>query len=110
MNKLDRRSFLKSSLLTTASLSLFPALGADTNAPRKARAPVASHATGANNDIRFAVVGFGGRGMNHIDGLREVAGTRMVALCDVDEAILGREVKKYQDLGEKITGYTDVRK
>ena len=42
MNKLDRRSFLKSSLLTTASLSLFPALGADQNANPKAPAPAAS--------------------------------------------------------------------
>ena len=110
MNKLDRRSFLKSSLLTTASLGLLPALGAEDNAKRKARAPAASRATGANSDIRFAVVGFGGRGMSHIQGLREVEGTRMVALCDVDSKILDREVKKYRDLGEKIESYTDIRK
>ena len=110
MNKLDRRSFLKSSLLTAASLSVFSALGADPAKKRKEAVPVASRATGANGDIRFAVVGFGGRGMSHIDGLREVKGARMVALCDVDQAILGREVKKYQDLGEKIEAYTDIRK
>jgi predicted dehydrogenase len=110
MNKLDRRSFLKTSLMTTACLSLFPALGAEPSTKGKTKALVASHATGANGDIRFAVVGFGGRGMNHIDGLREVEGTRMVALCDVDRTTLDREVKKYQDLGEKITAYTDIRK
>ena len=110
MNKLDRRTFLKSSLLTTASLSLFPAFGADKSTKRKAAAPAASHATGANSDIRFAVVGFGGRGMSHIEGLRAVEGTRMVALCDVDQTVLDREVKKYQDLGEQIEAYRDVRK
>ena len=110
MNKLDRRSFLKSSLLTTASLSLFPAFGAEKGAKRKERAPVASRATGANSDIRFAVVGFGGRGMSHIQGLREVKGTRLVALCDVDQSILDREVKKYRDLGEQVESYTDFRK
>ncbi len=110
MNKLDRRSFLKSSILTTASLSLFPVLGAENRSKRKARAPVASRATGANGDIRFAVVGFGGRGMSHIEGLREVKGTRMVALCDVDQAILDKEVKKYRDRGEQIESYTDIRK
>jgi predicted dehydrogenase len=110
MNKLDRRSFLKSSLLTTASLGLFPALGADTGAKRKARPPAASRTTGANSDIRFAVVGFNGRGMSHIEGLRAVAGTRMVALCDADQNILDREVKRYRDVGEKIEAYTDVRK
>lgn len=110
MNSLNRRSFLKASLLATASFSLLPAFGADKTAKRKERKAVASRATGANSDIRFAVVGFGGRGMAHIQGLREVAGTRMVALCDVDCAILDREVKKYRDLGEKIEGYTDIRK
>src|ERR1035437_685631 len=110
MNKLDRRSFLKSSLLTTASLTVFSALGADKSTKRKARVLVASRATGSNDDIRFAVVGFGGRGMSHIEGLREVKGARMVAMCDVDEAILDREVKKYSDLGEKIEAYTDIRK
>ena len=107
MNKLDRRSFLKSSLLTTASLSVFSALGANQS---KAAEPVASRATGANGNIRFAVVGFGGRGKSHIEGLREVKGARMVALCDVDQAILDREVKKFRDLGEKIEAYTDIRK
>jgi predicted dehydrogenase len=91
-------------------LSLFPAFGADKSTKRKAAAPAASHATGANSDIRFAVVGFGGRGMSHIQGLREVEGARMVALCDVDQRILDREVKKYRDLGEKIEAYTDIRK
>ncbi|MEI6781101.1 MAG: Gfo/Idh/MocA family oxidoreductase [Verrucomicrobiota bacterium] len=110
MNKLDRRSFLKSSLFTTAALSLFPALGAEEGAQRQAAAPVASRATGANGDIRFAVVGFGGRGMGHIDELRAVKGARMVALGDVDQAILGREVKKYRDRGEQIDSYTDIRK
>ena len=110
MNKLDRRSFLKSSLLTTASLGLWSAFGAERGAKRKNRAPVASQATGSNSDIRFAVVGFGGRGMSHIQELRQVKGTRMVALCDVDSNILDREVKKYRDLGEKIESYTDIRK
>jgi predicted dehydrogenase len=110
MNKLDRRSFLKSSLLTTASLSLFPALGAEEGAERTAAAPAASRVAGANGDIRFAVVGFNGRGRDHIQGMREVKGTRMVALCDVDASILDREVKKYRDLGEPVAGYTDVRK
>ena len=113
MNRLDRRSFLKTSILTAASFGLFPAFGADKDAKRKRRGErkaVASNATNANGDIRFAVVGFGGRGMSHIEGLREVKGTRMVALCDVDQTTLDREVKKYRDLGEQIESYTDIRK
>ena len=96
MHKLDRRSFLKTSVLGTASFGLFPALG--------------SRVLGANADIRFAVVGFGGRGKSHIEGLGEVQGTRLVALCDVDRKILDREVKKCEDKGDKVQGYTDIRK
>jgi predicted dehydrogenase len=99
MNKFSRRGFLKSSLISTASLSLFPAVGAENLGP-----------TGANGDIRFAVVGFGGRGMSHINGLSEVKGTRLVALCDVDQGILDREVKKHCDKGEQVEGFTDIRK
>jgi predicted dehydrogenase len=107
MNQLDRRSFLKASLLTTASFSVLPALAAEqaaTPASSRARVP------GANGDIRFGVVGFLGRGQAHIDGLRKAKGTRLVALCDVDSEVLGKEIKKCQDRGEQVAGYTDVRK
>ncbi len=110
MNRLDRRSFLKTSILTTASLGLLPAFGADKNAGRRQWASVVSRPAGANSDIRFAVVGFGGRGASHISGLREVAGTRLVALCDADRSILDKELKKCRDRGEKVEGCTDIRK
>ena len=97
-------------MFATASFSLLPAWGAEDGPTRKATSPAASRPLGANGDIRFAVVGFGGRGLSHIEGLREVKGTRMVALCDVDHAILDREVKKYRDLGEPIESHTDIRK
>jgi hypothetical protein len=109
ITKFNRRSFLKSSLLTTASFSLFPALGAEEGAANKAPAP-GSRPVGANGDIRFAVVGFGGRGQSHISGLGELKGMRLVALCDADSRILDREVKKQRDKGVQVEGYTDVRK
>ncbi|HOX58946.1 MAG TPA: Gfo/Idh/MocA family oxidoreductase [Candidatus Paceibacterota bacterium] len=110
MNKLNRRDFLKTSIFTTASLSLLPALGADNTARNEQRRTVASRITGANSDVRFAVVGFGGRGTSHINDLREVPGTRLVALCDVDRGILDREARKCLDRGEQIETYTDIRK
>jgi predicted dehydrogenase len=108
MNKLDRRTFLKTSLLASASLSLLPALGC-----RTASVPGSSarlRVRGANEDIRFAVVGFNGRGQSHLEGLGQIKGTRLVALCDVDRDVLGKEVKKCQDRGERVAGYTDIRK
>jgi len=97
MNKLNRRDFLKTSVLTTASLSLLPSV-------------VRARVVGANEDIRFAVVGFNGRGESHLGGLRKLKGTRLVALCDVDSEVLEKETKKCQDRGEEVQGYTDIRK
>ena len=108
MNHLDRRSFLKSTLLTTASLSFWPATGGRAAAARQPS--VQTRPQGANQDLRFAVVGFKGRGADHISGLRQVKGTRLVALCDVDRDVLAREIKKCQDRGEQVQGYTDIRK
>jgi predicted dehydrogenase len=107
MNKLDRRSFLKSSLLTTASLSVLPAFGAQPGAKPASSQP---RVLGANGDIRYAVVGFAGRGQSHLDGLSKAKRTRLVALCDVDRDILGTEVQKCQNRGEQVAAYTDVRK
>lgn len=104
MNTMDRRTFLRTSVLTAASLSLFSGLGCRT-VPR----PATQRVRGANEDIRFAVVGFGGRGGDHINGLRQLKGTRLVALCDADRTILDREVKKAADRGEQVQGYVDYR-
>jgi predicted dehydrogenase len=107
MNKLDRRSFLKATLITGASVSLFPSLG---RAASIGGPGVQSRARGANEDIRFAVVGFNSRGTEHIEGLGKVKGTRMVALCDVDRDVLARQIKKCQDRGQQVQGYGDIRR
>ena len=51
MNRIHRRSFLKTSLLTTTSFSLFPALGAEQEDVTKA-ATAESRVPGANGGIR----------------------------------------------------------
>ena len=84
-------------------MTVFPGFASEENSTR-------ARVSGANSDIRFAVVGFGGRGKDHLKEMREVKGTRLVALCDVDRTILDRELKQSEALGEKVKGYTDVRK
>lgn len=64
---------------------------------------------GANEDLRAAVIGFNGRGMNHIDGLLAIKGVRLVALCDVDPAVLARGLAYTEKKGAKCEGYKDVR-
>ena len=60
MKNMNRRSFIKSSALGAAAMSM----------PARSWAQVA----GANDDIRLAVVGFKGRGGDHIRGLGSVPG------------------------------------
>src|SRR5580658_346857 len=106
---MNRRKFLRASTLTAASFGLLPGLAAraaETNAP----AGVHSRVISANDDIRMAVVGFNGRGKDHIKGWQETKGVRLVALCDVDKSVLDREVKKLQDKNEAMTGYSDLRR
>lgn len=96
MKTFDRRTFLKSYILATAAIRFFPT--------------VSARAAGANDEIRFAVVGFNQRGTSHINGLSKLKGTRMVALCDVDSKVLDREVQKCQAAGTTVEAYTDIRK
>jgi len=103
MSKFNRRSFLKTSITAGVSMAVLPGFASEENSTR-------ARVSGANGEIRFAVVGFGGRGKDHLKEMREQKGARLVALCDVDRDILDREVKHAADLGEQVKGYTDVRK
>ena len=95
MKRLTRRSFLKKSTL---------AIGAAVT--------LAPHAKvlGANDDLRLAMVGFRGQGGLHIRLLRELAGVRVVALCDADRGVLDRGVAEAAKLGQPVEGYADLRK
>jgi len=90
-----RRTFLKTSAVVA---------GAATLAPHSwAQVP------GANGDVRLAIVGVNGRGGAPIKVYGQAKGVRIVALCDVDSAILERAAKPFHDRGEKIQTFQDVR-
>lgn len=95
MPHLTRRSFLKTSTLAAAGVAL--------------SARSWSQVAGANGDVRVAVVGLNGRGKNHLKSLSEIAGVRIVALCDVDTAVLERAKKSLGAAGESVKTYVDVR-
>lgn len=77
---------------------------------------VGAEPEGANGDIRVAVIGCGsmvgngGKGAYHIHNFSTMEGVRLVAVCDVDEQHLNREVDKLNDAGKKVDGYRDFRK
>src|SRR5688500_5480866 len=48
----------------------------------------------ANSDIRVGVVGFKGRGADHISNFRTINGARVAALYEADQEVLGNEINK----------------
>ena len=105
MKHINRRDFLRSSLLATTSLGAMQLVGGCKTTPL----PTA-RIRGANEDIRIAIIGFNSRGKNHIDGYTGMPGVRIVALCDVDSKVLSREVEALKKKNINVTGYTDIRK
>jgi predicted dehydrogenase len=95
LTPLSRRSFLRSSAIATA--------GATFSA--RSWAAVA----GANGDIRVAIVGLNGRGKNHLGSLSQISGVRLVALCDVDTAVLQKTKASLAAKGTAVKTYTDLR-
>jgi predicted dehydrogenase len=102
MKRIHRRSFLRNSLLVSASLGVWPRWSWAAQPSARVR--------GANDDIRIAVVGFNGRGRSLIDGFRKLKGVRVVALCDVDADVLARGVREFEQRNEKVAAYRDLRK
>ena len=110
MKTITRRKFLGTS--TTAGLALgLPriVLGAEGSAS----------ASRPSDTVRLAVIGLGsttavggvgGRGHQLIPRVREVPGTKIVALCDVDQTHLDREAKLFKDRGEEVALYRDLRR
>ena len=62
----------------------------------------------ANSDIRVGVIGFKGRGGDHISNFRKINGVRVAALCDADQEVLGNEMNKPGSA--TATPYTDIRR
>ena len=88
----NRRSFIKNSALAAAAAGLSACNHAN--------------AQGANGDLRVAVVGFKGRGGEHIKEIKRLKGVRLVALCDVDSEVLAKGVAA----NPGVQGYEDMRK
>lgn len=105
MKMLDRRSFLKHSMLAAASTSLLPAWSRVA-----AQSSTALRVPGANSDIRVAVIGLNGRGRDHLSSYLKLKGVRVVAVCDADQEVLDRTTAKLKESGGTVATYTDLRK
>jgi predicted dehydrogenase len=65
---------------------------------------------GANDAVRVAIVGIRSKGHHHIELFRAVPNVRLVALCDVDENLLGAAVKELAAENLAVRTYVDFRK
>lgn len=92
MKNITRRNFIKTTAVSAATVVW----------SARSWAQVA----GSNEAIRVAVVGFKGRGGDHIAGLRKIPGVRITALCDVDKDVLSAGSQKIPG----VETYTDIRK
>src|SRR3954466_6191052 len=96
MKNITRRNFLKTTLATAAAVNIpFPSITQEIS---------------PSDEVRVAVIGFHGRGGDHISGFSNRKGVRLTALCDVDSMGLDGAVKRMQEKGIKIEPYKDVRK
>jgi predicted dehydrogenase len=94
--KTTRRSFIKRAALATGAVTLLPRSWAQVD--------------GANDDVRFAVIGFHSRGEDHIKELSKIKGARITALCDVDSDVLDKGVADLKAKGRDVEAYRDIRK
>jgi predicted dehydrogenase len=93
MAKITRRSFLAASTLVSASSS----------ARSWAQVP------GANGDVRVAVVGLNGKGKDHIESYSKLPGVRVVAVCDVDAAVLDKIAHNIETSAGPVQRFADYR-
>ncbi|MBK1877571.1 Gfo/Idh/MocA family protein [Pelagicoccus mobilis] len=78
-NPFSRRRFIQSTALLAGAFAIGSARGAS-----------------PNGDVRVAVVGIRSRGMQLIKDVMRSEGTAIVAICDVDSAILNKQAQKLE--------------
>ena len=87
----SRRGFLKKTALGGAAALAAPSI----------------KVLGANDVVRVAVIGVGGRGASHIKSLRAIEGVEVVAVCDPDAAKMNW-VRKDDPKVEQIEDFREV--
>ena len=91
-----RRNFLKNATLAAGSFAIAKSVWGQGS---------------TNGDIRCAVVGLNGRGKSLIRDVMRTDGARLVALCDVDTAVLDeRAANVEEEHGIKVDKVRDYRK
>ena len=94
MKSRSRRTFLKSAAMAGFAISVGR-----------------SRVLGANDDLRVAVIGLGGKGRGHVGSFSSTKGVRLVAACDVDPKRLDAVTKeRVPDLRDTLFMTNDPRR
>jgi predicted dehydrogenase len=96
---MNRRQFI-----TTSGTGIAGLLAA-----RPMFAAVSANPTGANSEIRVAVIGFNAHGKSHIRAFKSMPGVRLVGLCDVDDEVLRAQAAELDREGIKVKTWRDMR-
>ncbi|HRI80284.1 MAG TPA: Gfo/Idh/MocA family oxidoreductase [Cyclobacteriaceae bacterium] len=99
----DRRTFLKSSSMALAGLTLSTFIPWEALAKQKA-------SIGANGKINVGVIGLSGMGWSDLNSMMKIPEVQVVAICDVDENVLNWRKFELAKNGIKVTAYVDYRK
>ena len=95
--KVSRRSFIQKSAGAAALLSM-PSI-------------IPSHAFGAADRVRVAVLGVNGRGGSHIEGFSNLPDVEVACLCDPDLKVLAKRATEFEEkYGRKVIQQQDLRK
>ncbi len=107
MSFLSRRDFFRDSAFLAASTA---ALSQVASAQDKKK-PAKKEKVAANERIRIAVIGFNGRGMDHIKVFAGLPQSEIVMLCDADSNVAGKGIKACLELQDKEPTFVqDLRK
>ena len=95
MKRVTRRTFLKTTTVASAAAAF--------------SARSWAQVVGANNAVRLAIAGLNGRGKELAAQFPQIPGVQVVALCDVDTAVLDREKAAAEARGQKPDLVVDYR-
>lgn len=97
MSRTTRRTFLQRSLAAGAALTI-------------AGTKASGRVIGANDAIRVGIAGLNGRGVSHLDELRQIPGVQITYLIDPDQKVLERRAKELEaKTGQKARTVQDIR-
>ena len=102
MKNFNRRSFLKKTTLSTASLYMATNLGCSEENEKTSSGGsyMGDFAAPKLETIRIAIIGVGDRGYGHAKQLASIKGTEIVAISDLHEDLVDRSVTACIEVGD----------